>query len=414
MMVHKYFPAAWKEATVICLPKAGKPLRSPSSYRPISLLCALSKIAESVLLHRLEKFVEDNNLIPEFQHGFRKKHGTGHQLLRVTEHIAEKLNRRDHVSMLLLDVQQAFDRVWHEGLIHKLIELGFPHYLIGTIQSFLKDRHIRVRVGKALSSLKRISAGVPQGSKLSPLLFNLFCEDIPSSSPILTALYADDIALIDSTKQICNSSNRINNFLPKLIAWYEKWRLSINESKSMAVFFSKRNRTPKRIRVGSHLIDWSYSAKYLGVVFDTKLSWIQQIKATRHKALAAFRALQSFFNCKRISKNTKLRTFNAIIRSICSYGIPIWGSTKAKRLDRLQGTYMRMLRGALNIPWYIRNRQILLDTGVPSIHELAAQHATNLRSSVTNHPNPGIAALTQYVPRAFDRYHRPCNLVQEH
>lgn len=412
MMRLNYFPAAWKEATVICLPKAGKPLSSPSSYRPISLLNALSKVAEAVILRRLEKVVEDKNLIPDHQHGFRKKHGSGHQLLRVAEHLAEKMNKRQHSTMVLLDVKEAFDRVWREGLIHKLIEMGIPDYLIAIIKSFLTDRYFRVRVGASRSTRRRTSAGVPQGSKLSPLLFNLFCANMPTASPIITALYADDIALLDSTPQAGYSSNRINKFLPKLLGWYHKWRLSINESKSVAVFFSRKKDPPPKIKVNSIPIEWSHSAKYLGVIFDKKLTWIPQITATRNKILAACVALKPFFSNKRVSRGTKLRTFNAIIRSIASYGIPIWGSTEPCRLNRLQGTYMKILRTALNIPWFIRNEQILSETGVPSIQQLAAQHAVNLRASVIDHPNPSISSLTTFAPKNFDIFWRPCHLVQ--
>ena len=141
----QYFPKAWKGATVICLPKQGKPLSQASSYRPISLLRTLSKVAESIILKRLNNFIKESKTLPDFQHGFRHHHSTCHQLLRVAEHIADNLNKSKHTSMLLLDAKQAFDRVWHDGLIYKLIQLDCPHYLIGIIKSFLSDRTFRVR-----------------------------------------------------------------------------------------------------------------------------------------------------------------------------------------------------------------------------------------------------------------------------
>lgn len=272
MMRLNYFPPAWKEATVICLPKAGKPLSAPSSFRPISLLSAMSKIAESVILSRLNNFIERNSIIPHFQHGFLKRHGSGHQLLRVGEFISDKFNRRQHTSMLLLDARQVFGRVCHEGLIYKMTSLNFPHYLIALTQFFLSGQRIRVRDGRAVSEAQGITAGVPQGSKLSPILFNIYCYDIPTDDKVMIAQYADDVALIYSCSTIKHGTRRLNNYLRILLDWYSMWRFEINETKSEAVFFSRRNRFPPNIVVNSHEVPWSPSAKYLRVTFDRKLT----------------------------------------------------------------------------------------------------------------------------------------------
>ena len=412
MLRFRYFPKAWKQADVILLPKPGKPLSSASSYRPISLLRSLSKIAEAVILKRLNDHVELSNLLPDYQHGFRSGHGAGHQLLRVSEYISDKLNKRWHTSMLLLDVKQAFDRVWHDGLKFKLISQNFPPYLVGVVSSFLSNRSIRVRVGSDYSRPESISAGVPQGSKLSPLLFNLFCADIPSSPNVITALYADDIALISSSNLICHSNSEIIKLLPELLSWYSKWRLSINETKSEAVFFSRRNRAPQNFIINNIPIKWSYSAKYLGVIFDRHLTWVRQINYVRNKAIGASIALKPFFTNPRVSLETKRRVFLACIKSICSYAIPIWGSAEPQRLARLQSTYMRLIRSALGIPWFIRNQQILKEFDLSSLHDVASELANNLRTSVLQHPNPTISVLGNSTPKDTDRYRRPCVLLQ--
>ena len=411
IMRHQYFPPAWKEAIVVCIPKVGKPLSAPSSYRPISLLNSLSKVAESVILQRLSTIIKNKNLIPDCQHGFRTGHSTCHQLLRVTELIADNMNRRRHTSMLLLDIQQAFDRVWHEGLIYKLIANNIPHYLIGTIKSYLSDRIIRVRVGNTLSSPKAISAGVPQGSKLSPLLFTLFCHDLPIQAPITTALYADDIALIDSTGTICHSTSRLNRFLPLLLRWYSTWKLSINKEKSTAIFISRRNRTPPNIVINGTSIPWCSSVKYLGVTIDRKLTWNKHLRLTRGKMIGAFVKLKPFFQNQNLSPGIKVRAFNAIIKSIATYAIPIWGSTPSNRLDKLQGTFMRLLRSSLKIPWFIRNAQVLRETNLLTLRQYASLFAENLRNSTRQHSNPGIRSLSRLQPKSTDRYRRPCHLI---
>lgn len=204
------------------------------------------------------------------------------------------MNLRQHISLLLFDTKQAFDRVWPDGLIYKLINLGFPHYLIGLIRSFLSGRCLQVRVGNALSGTRLISAGVPQGSKLSPILFNIYCHDIPTNEKITIAQYADDVALIYSSKTIEHGTGPLNCFLLKVLDWYSQWRFALNESKLEVVFLSRRNRTLPNIVVGSHSVPWSPYAKYLGVYIDRKLKWSKHLSATRSKTIGGIHRPEAF------------------------------------------------------------------------------------------------------------------------
>lgn len=407
-----YFPDAWKDAVVVCIPKQGKPHTLPDSFRPISLLSALSKLAEGVVLARLQEHIDANNIIQADQCGFRKEHGTLHQLLRVSEYIAENLNRRRHTAMLLLDVRQAFDRVWHDGLVYKLRSFEFPLYLIACVESFLRNRRLRVRVGKDLSTSRSIGAGVPQGSKLSPVLFNVYCADIPTRARVEIALYADDIALISSSRHLSTCAQPIQEHLPTLLDWYSQWGLRINESKSEAIMFSRRrsHRTPP-LCVNRKHIPWSPCVKYLGVYLDRRLSWIRHINYARQKARAIFAQLRPMFNCPRLSCNTKLRIFTAFVRSVMCYGIPIWGSALPRRLASLQGTFMRLLRRSVGFHWCVRNAQVLYETGLPDLFGFATRLAENLHSTLQHHPNPTIARLADLRPKTYDTLRRPCCLV---
>ena len=204
----------------------------------------------------------------------------------------------------------------------------------------------------------------------------------------------------------------MNKFIPTLLERYHKWGFSLNETKSKAVFFSKRKKHPSKLVVSNHHIPWSTSAKYLGVIFDRKLKWTQQVTAVRNKANGAYQQLKPFFNNRSVSSKTKIRAFNAIIRSVCTYAIPIWGATSENNLKRLEGTYMRIMRGSLKYPWYIRNKQILAETGLPSLKTAAVTYAKNLRTAITNHPNPTIQSLSTHAPKPTDKYLRPCSLLQ--
>ncbi|GBN71383.1 putative RNA-directed DNA polymerase from transposon BS [Araneus ventricosus] len=145
-----YFPKSWKTAVVVPIYKQGKNAQIPDSYRPISLLSSLSKLAETVILHRLE--AETENKLP-FQFGFRKGLSTTEQLIRMTEHIREGFINRASTAAVFIDIAKAFDRVWIDGLIYKMHKLEIPRQLILLIQSYLKGRNFTIRVEKESSTL---------------------------------------------------------------------------------------------------------------------------------------------------------------------------------------------------------------------------------------------------------------------
>ncbi|GBM58896.1 putative RNA-directed DNA polymerase from transposon BS [Araneus ventricosus] len=145
-----YFPKSWKTAVVGPTYKQGENAQAPDSYRPISLLSSLSKLAESIILSRLEAETE-NKLIP-FQFGFRKGLSTTEQLIRMTEHIREGFLNYSDTAAVFIDIAEAFDRVWIDSLIYKMHKLKISKQLILLIQSYLKNGNFMVRVGKELST----------------------------------------------------------------------------------------------------------------------------------------------------------------------------------------------------------------------------------------------------------------------
>ncbi|GBM95998.1 putative RNA-directed DNA polymerase from transposon BS [Araneus ventricosus] len=189
-----YFPKSWKTAVVVPIYKQGKNAQIPDSYRPISLLSSLSKLAETIILNRLEAETE-NKLIP-FQFGFRKGLSTKEQLIRMTEHIREGFNNHADTAAVFIDISKAFDRVWIDSLIYKMYKLGIPIQLTLLIQSYLKNKNFTVRVGKELSAPRTTEAGVVQGSRLGLHCFNIFINDICQMPNTQLALFADDTAIM--------------------------------------------------------------------------------------------------------------------------------------------------------------------------------------------------------------------------
>ena len=233
-----YFPTPWKHANIITIPKQGKNPLHPKNLRPISLLSNLGKIYEKIILSRMmEKALE---ITPDSQFAFMPHRSTTLQLLRLAEYIQTGFNHQEHTTAVFLDVEKAYDSVWYDGLIFKLIDYKFTDYIIHIISSFLHQRTYQVKVDNTLSAIKEMSAGVPQGSVLAPTLYNLYTSDLPSHNQCQIAQYADDTVLYYKHFSIINSTNNISHHLRHMTQWCNKWRIKVNEEKSNVVIFTQR------------------------------------------------------------------------------------------------------------------------------------------------------------------------------
>ena len=169
--------------------KPDKPPSQTTSYRPISLLIAIMKLFERVIEKRLRKYLEDNGFFSKYQSGFRKSKTTNDHLFRLSQTIMESFNRGEHVIAAFLDVEKAFDNVWHNGLRYKIYQLDLPTKLCRWLSDFLVGRVIQVKI-----KVSYPKAGVPQSSNLSPLLFLIYVNDMPNPSHHQTnkSQFADD------------------------------------------------------------------------------------------------------------------------------------------------------------------------------------------------------------------------------
>lgn len=343
-----YFPHHWKTAKVIPIHKPGKPSNLPSSYRPISLLSSLSKVCEKIILIRMRDFISSNNLMMPEQFGFRGEHSTTAQICRVTDDIIDGFNRKKHTGMVLYDVEKAFDSVWITGLLYKLIKINFPLYLILILKSYLENRAFRTYVNSHMSTLKKIGAGIVQGSLIGPVIFLLYINDMPKIKDMKRAVYADDTAYYATSWRIDTICNRLVNSANILNKYFRKWKLKLNASKTEIILFTRRRPiVPTDLPIMGGNITWSKSVKYLGVHLDSKLTYCIHTSKVKDKFFNSFRLLYPIFNRKsHLSEKNKLLLYKSCLRPILTYACPVYynmADCHHKKLQILQNICLRIV-----------------------------------------------------------------------
>ncbi|GFT60396.1 RNA-directed DNA polymerase from mobile element jockey [Trichonephila clavipes] len=336
-------------------------------------------------MQRLNQHCAAVNFIIPQQCGFRPKCSTVHQLLRVTELIHSGFAKHEATGILFLDIAKAFDKIWHDGLLIKLIRLDFPAPLIKSIHSFLSHRSFRVRVDRILSSPRPIRSGLPQGSLSSPLLFTLYVNDIPQTDSSHLAMFADDTAVISQNKRFSVVISNLQHYVSSLELWLNDWKIKVNASKSACLMFTRRSRLPvglTPVTIFGQPVPWVNVAKYLGLFLDAKLTFAYHIEQTRKKALAVHAMLKRLISRRsKLAIRHKVLLYKSIIRPVMCYGSQIFGSAGMCHLKKLHTLTNSFLRQIVNAPWFIRNEVIYRDLKIkpflPHIKDLSKGSSIN-------------------------------------
>ena len=194
---------------------------------------------EKLLLQRLQPILHERETIPDFQFGFRKKHGTIEQVNRIVNKISSDLEGKRYCSAAFLDISQAFDKVWYTGLLYKLKKL-LPHDYYLVLRSYLQGRYFFVKHQDEFTSFHQVNSGVPQGSILGPVLYLIYTADLPTSNQVMTATFADDTAILASHADAACASRNLQINLNEIHQWLKKWRIKANGTKSSHVTFTMR------------------------------------------------------------------------------------------------------------------------------------------------------------------------------
>lgn len=400
-----YFPSEWKVAQIILLPKPGKNPTLPGSYRPISLLPIVSKIFEKLLLKRLLAILNENHIIPDHQFGFRNEHTTTEQIHRVVQKIQSSLQQKEYCAAAFLDISQAFDKVWHTGLLYKLKSI-LPYHMYLILRSYISDRKFMVKHNGECSKINDIKSGVPQGSVLGPVLYIIFTADLPTNAQSTTATFADDTVIMASSTNPKDASSMLQKSLNEIQDWLKKWRMKANEGKSVQVTFTTRKETCPAVCLNNVVLPQSDSAKYLGLHLDRKLLWRTHILTKVNHLRTKLRNLYWLLGTKsQLSLENKILIYKCIIKPIWTYGIELWGTASKSNIEIIERFQSKTLRNIIRAPWYVKNSTILRDLNISTVKEEISKISTKYHVRLSNHPNQLVShLLSANIHRRIKRF----------
>ena len=383
-----YFPKLWKNAKITPILKPDKNPAEVSSYRPISLLSSISKLFERIILNRMMSHINENSIFANEQFGFRHGHSTTHQLLRVTNMIRANKSEGYSTGAALLDIEKAFDSVWHKGLIAKLQTFNFPIFLIKILKNYLTDRTLQVVYQNSKSDRFPVRAGVPQGSVLGPVLYNIFTSDLPDLPPGCTkSLFCDDTSISVKGKSLRVICSRLQKSLDIFSSYLQKWKISPNASKTQMIIFPHKPRAsflkPNNnhvVKMNGVILSWSDKVKYLGLIYDKKLIFKEHIESIQAKCIKYTRCLYPLINRNsKLCLKNKLLIYKQIFRPAMLYAVPIWSSccsTRKKTLQRIQNKILKMI---LKRPPWFGTLELHRLTGVEPLEAMSNKIINNFR-----------------------------------
>lgn len=334
------FPACWKKAKVCPVFKKGKKTEI-TNFRPITIICNFAKVFECLLYEPLYCHVK-HALSPQ-QHGFMKGRSTVTNLMCITQYIATSIDLHFQTDVVYTDFSKAFDRLNHDKLLFKLNQYGISDDLVNFFKSYLTDRSQYVFYRGFESVEYTASSGVPQGSILGPLFFNIFVNDIMDNLDVRCLMYADDLKIFSRITSI-EDCLKIQSNLTKIYNWSIENDLTLNAQKCSVMSFTTKARELRYdYKIDRHILEKNETFKDLGVIFDKTLSFtshMQTIEAEAYKALGFV-----IRNSHGFSDNDTIKLlYYAFVRPKLEYACLIWNPHYIIHINGIESIQRRLLK----------------------------------------------------------------------
>ena len=389
-------PDEWLRARVFPLLKPGDDPFSPSSYRLISITSVVARLLERIMSVKMLDHLNSSNFFHCLQAGFRAGFSTIDHILLLWKRISDHLLRSKPMPAVFLDLQKAFDSVPLSSLFLKLIRSGLPPYIIRWLRSFLTGRSMTLAHGSLRSPPFTLLKGVPQGCCLSPLLFLIFINDLPtfvqrtcpSSSPFFDfLLFADDIAIIPKTFLTDTQwPVHLQQVLEAVFCWTRSWKLTINAKKSALLLFCNLVNRPRPpcLLIGFDLLPLHSTYKYLGVTFSDDARWnCHFVKLVRSIESSTRNLCQSYSLLPRpLSPDLLVLACHQLIYSKITYALPILSYTE-EQYNTLESLILRPIKMNLLLPFHTSHASLLIEHHLPDLRSLHAASIVRLTDRAT-------------------------------
>ena len=310
----------------------------------------------------LTAYLDTYNIISQNQFGFQASKSTFDALDTFSEFLYKNLDKGEKILSIFIDFKKAFDTVPHSILLEKLEYYGIRGPILNWFASYLTDRSQSTRYGDQVSNPAKISVGLPQGSVLGPLLFNIFINDLSNISEVMNLLkFCDDSTMYLKHKDINELIYIANCELHKLNDWVLANRLTINTDKTVAMLFSTRKITDIpllfiRNNFTYDIIKRVEYTKFLGVYYDEQLRFKKHISflcGKMSKLAGMFYSLRWI-----LPRNILRQVYNAHVNSLLNYNTPIWCCNYPNNLKPLIVLQKKIL-GNVTKSYFLAHTQLL-------------------------------------------------------
>ena len=399
------FPMSWKMANVTPIFKKGE-RELCGNYRPVSLLSCVSKVFEKCVQIHVFRYLKLYNLLTPCQSGFIPGDSTILQLLVMYDDFCKAIDNKITTQSVFFDISKAFDRVWHRGLIYKLQCIGIRGSLLGWFTDYINERKQAVVIKGKISSYRSVSAGVPQGSVLGPLLFLIYINDIGKSIDSTVKLFADDTSMYLALEDAIERSRVLNLDLQKIVDWSKNWKVDFNPTKTELMTFSnKRQPQTLPLTFTNEILTDKVMHKHLGVILQNNCKWNNHIESIVAKTRLLVACLRSYKY--KFSRKTLNTIYTSFILPHLDYADIVWDNCTDLLSDELESLHLDAIRTIIGAVRGTSHIKLYTESGFVTLKERRRRHKLVMYFKMVNGLVPNY--IREHLPplvASINPYHR--------